>query len=97
MSIDIAHLQHKRDWMVGSLREMGYQLNAPAGTFYLLVRSPIPDDGAFIRRLAEGKVICLPGYVFEMPGYFRSSLTANDDMIERALPVFKAAIRAVSH
>jgi hypothetical protein len=28
-----------------------------------------------------------------MPGYLRLSLTATDAMIERALPVFAAAIR----
>jgi len=28
-----------------------------------------------------------------MPGYFRISLTANDAMIERALPHFEAALQ----
>ena len=28
----------------------------------------------------------------ELPGYFRISLTANDAMIERALPGFAAAL-----
>jgi hypothetical protein len=27
-----------------------------------------------------------------MPGYFRLSLTANDDMVTRALPGFAAAL-----
>jgi hypothetical protein len=30
----------------------------------------------------------LPGGVVEMPGYFRISLTGNDEMTERALPIF---------
>jgi len=34
----------------------------------------------------------LPGSLFETPGFFRISLTANDDMIERSLPGFAAAI-----
>jgi aspartate aminotransferase len=29
----------------------------------------------------------------ELPGYFRISLTATDEMIERALPVFAAAMQ----
>ena len=33
----------------------------------------------------------LPGSVAEIPGYFRLSLTATDDMIDRALPGFAAA------
>lgn len=90
-SIDIAHLQHKRDWMVAALREIGYELHVPEGTFYLLARSPMPDDLAFVDLLAEHDILCLPGSVAELPGYFRISLTANDHMIERALPGFAAA------
>ena len=50
------------------------------------------DDLAFIDLLAKHDVFCLPGAIAELPGYFRISLTANDDMIERALPGFAAAM-----
>jgi aspartate aminotransferase len=93
LSIDIAHLQRKRDRVVASLRAMGYELHAPAGTFYLLPRSPVPDDLAFTEMLAARDVFVLPGTMVEMPGYFRVSLTANDAMIERALPGFAAALK----
>jgi aspartate aminotransferase len=93
LSIDIAHLQRKRDRMLAALRELGYDVHTPEGTFYLLPRSPIADDVAFIDLLAEHEVFCLPGAAVEMPGYFRISLTANDEMIERAIPGFAAALR----
>jgi aspartate aminotransferase len=73
---------------------MGYELTVPEGTFYVLVRSPLVDDGAFIALLAEQNIFCLPGEVFEMPGYFRISLTANDQMVEKALPGFEKALQA---
>ena len=92
VSIDLAHLQHKRDWMVSALRQMGYELHVPQGTFYLLPRSPLADDWAFAERLAEKKILVLPGVMVEQPGYFRISLTANDEMIEQALPGFAAAL-----
>jgi aspartate aminotransferase len=92
LSIDIAHLQRKRDRLVAALREMGYEVNLPEGTFYLLVRSPWQDDLAFAEKLAEHDILVLPGAVVELPGYFRISLTANDEMIERALPGFQAAL-----
>lgn len=95
LSIDIAHLQHKRDRMVGALREMGYELHSPEGTFYLLVKSPLEDDTVFADLLADNNVLVLPGVIAEMPGYFRLSLTASDDMIERSLPRFAAAIEHV--
>jgi aspartate aminotransferase len=94
LSIDIEHLQFKRDWMARELTAMGYDVHSPEGTFYLLPRSPIADDGRFIEILAAHDILALPGAVVEMPGYFRLSLTANDAMIERALPNFAKAIAA---
>lgn len=93
LSIDIDHLQRKRDRMVSGLREAGYEVNVPEGTFYLLPRSPLEDDLAFTTMLAQHDVFVLPGSIAECPGYFRISLTANDEMIERALPAFAAAMR----
>ena len=40
---------------------------------------------------------CLPGTVVELPGNFRISLTANDTMIEQALPGFAAALQKATH
>ena len=74
---------------------MGYDLHSPEGTFYLMPRSPLEDDLAFTRLLMAHKIYCLPGAAFEMPGYFRISLTANDEMIERSLPGFEAALQSV--
>jgi aspartate aminotransferase len=93
LSIDVPHLQRKRDRMVAALREIGYEVHAPEGTFYLLPRSPLADDLAFIDLLAEQHIFCLPGTVVELPGYFRISLTANDTMIEQALPGFATALQ----
>lgn len=95
LSIDLDHVQRKRDRMVTALREMGYELHLPEATFYLLVRSPLEDDAAFARLLEQHDVFVMPGQMFEMPGYFRISLTATDDMIERSLPVFARALRDV--
>lgn len=93
LSIDLVDLQAKRDRLAGELTASGYQLRVPGGTFYLWVRSPEPDDVAFCRRLADRNVLILPGTIFEVPGHFRISLTASNDMIDRALPVFHAAVR----
>lgn len=91
-SIDVDHLQHKRNRLADALAGMGYRLTRPEGTFYLWVRSPLADDRAFADHLADRDIFVMPGSLFETPGFFRISLTANDDMIERALPGFAAAI-----
>ena len=94
LSLDLNQLQHRRDQMVTALREIGYSVHNPEGTFYLLPRSPLADDWAFFELLADQNIYCLPGAVVDLPGYFRLSLTANDAMIERAIPGFAAAFAA---
>jgi aspartate aminotransferase len=95
LSIDIAALERRRDWMAGALRHMGYDVMLPEATFYMMVRSPIADEQAFVDELARRDVFVGPGALFEMPGYFRISLTANDDMVLRGLPEFAAARKAI--
>jgi len=92
-SIDIARLERRRDFMVDALTAMGYGVHRPEGTFYLFPRSPLADDEAFARLLAEQGIMVLPGAIFETPGFFRICLTATDATCERALPGFAAAIR----
>lgn len=95
VSIDIQALQRRRDRMTAALREMGYEAVVPEGTFYVLVRSPIGDDIEFTEILAKEKVFVMPGQVFELPGWFRVSLTANDGMVERSFAGFQRARDAV--
>lgn len=89
MSVDIPHLERKRDRMVEGLRAIGYETHVPEATFYLVVRAPIDDDDAFTAMLSDQGVLVMPGRLLEQPGTFRISLTATEDMIERALPVFE--------
>lgn len=94
-SIDVGALERRRNRIVSALTEMGYETVTPEATFYVMVRSPLPDDAAFTRALAEEDVLVLPGVIFELPGWFRISLTASDEMIDRALPGFQHAIDSV--
>jgi aspartate aminotransferase len=93
-SIDVGQLQRKRDRLYEELTGMGYRLHRPEGSFYLFPQSPVVDDEAFTESLATRNVYVLPGVLFETSGFFRISLTANEDMVERSLPAFAEAIRA---
>jgi aspartate aminotransferase len=93
LSIDVAQLQRRRDRLVSELTSMGYSVQAPEATFYLMPKSPLEDDLRFIEILARHNVYCLPGTIVEMPGRFRISITANDEMVERSLAGFEAALR----
>lgn len=94
LCIDMAQLQRRRDFMIDALRQQGYDMHVPEGAWYLLPRSPLADDIAFTEILAAKNVFVLPGSIVELPGYFRISLTASDEMVKRSVPGFAAAIEA---
>lgn len=92
LCVDLGILERRRARLVGKLRGMGYEAMWPEGTFYVMARSPIDDDEAFARILNQHKVLVLPGTIVEAPGWFRLSLTASDEMVERGIPGFAAAL-----
>lgn len=96
LSVDVAAIERRRDRLAAELTSLGYGVTVPEATFYMMVRSPLADDRAFTSLLARHNVFVGPGHIFEMPGYFRISLTANDAMVDRALPGFAAAIAEAS-
>jgi aspartate aminotransferase len=93
VSIDVAPYREKRDLMYEGLRRIGYECVKPQGAFYVFPRTPIPDDVAFVRLLAEEGVLTVPGSGFGMPGHIRISLTVDRDTVVRALPGFERAFR----
>lgn len=91
LTIDVPSIQRRRDRLVPALRDLGYEPTTPEGTFYILARSSIEDDEAFVARLAADDLYVLPGTTVILPGWFRISLTASDAMIDRAIERFAAA------
>lgn len=91
LCVDLGALQRRRDRLVPALADLGYEPTLPEGTFYIMARSPDPDDAAFVARLAADDTFVLPGSTVATPGWFRISLTGSDQMVEAAIPRFAAA------
>jgi aspartate aminotransferase len=89
LSIDQGALARRRDRLMGVLRENGYDVLPPEGTFYLWSKWPAGDPERLWNRLADRNVFVLPGSIMNAPAYFRISLTASDLMVDRALPAFQ--------
>ena len=90
-AVDVGAYQRKRDLLCDGLARIGYEVRKPEGTFYIFMKTPIPDDIAFVRLLAGEGVLGVPGAGFGRAGYMRLSLTAPLEAIEGALPGFARA------
>jgi aspartate aminotransferase len=90
-AIDPAIYQQRRNVLCDALEAIGYEVKRPEGAFYVFLKTPIPDDIAFTRRLAEEGVLAVPGTGFGRSGYIRLSLTVPMDIIERSITGFRRA------
>ena len=90
LSIDQHALARRRDRLTGTLSWAGFEVVPPEGTFYLFSRWPEGEPEALWNALADRNVFVMPGDIMGAPGYFRISLTASDEMVERALPAFES-------
>jgi LL-diaminopimelate aminotransferase len=86
----------RRDLIIAGLNSMGWNLIAPAATFYIW--APVPkgysSEGFAEFVLERAGVVVTPGngYGAHGEGYFRISLTIEKDRIEEALTRMKNAL-----
>ena len=90
LTADIGVYERNCALLTDGLREMGYHVVQPGGAFYLFPRSLEPDDMAFSERAKQFDLLLVPGSGFGAPGHFRIAYCVQTEMIERALPRFKA-------
>ena len=90
MTADVSLYERNRDLLVKNLREYGYHVTEPGGTFYLFPRSLEPDAVTFSERAKKYNLLFVPGDGFGCPGHVRISFCVPTERVERALPYFKA-------
>jgi aspartate aminotransferase len=90
--VDVAAYQKKRDVLCNGLAHSGYDVRKPEGGYYVFLKTPIPDDVAFVSQLLKQGILAVPGVGFGRAGYIRLTLTVPMDTIERSLPAFERAL-----
>ncbi|MBT5029506.1 MAG: pyridoxal phosphate-dependent aminotransferase [Nitrospinaceae bacterium] len=96
VTVDVELYRRKRDFLYQELTRIGYQVVKPQGAFYLFPQSPLQDEVKFVRKLAEKKVLVVPGRGFGLPGYFRISYCLPDSVLEGAIAGFEQAYQECS-
>jgi aspartate aminotransferase len=90
-TIDASIYEQKRNLLCDALEKIGYEVRRPEGSFYIFLKTPIPDDIAFTKRLAEEGVLAVPGAGFGRSGYIRLSLTIPLERIQKSISGFQRA------
>ena len=82
LTSDISVYERNCTLLTDALREMGYHV----------VQSLDPDDMAFSERAKKFDLLLVPGSGFGAAGHFRIAYCVQTEMIQRALPRFKALV-----
>jgi aspartate aminotransferase len=85
-----------QEMMRTRLKSCGYQVCDGDATFFIYVKSPVPDDCAFVEHLANAGVLVLPSTLFHERGFFRISVTARIEAVKAALGVFDHVLQDLS-
>lgn len=91
VTVDVEQYRRKRDYLYYELTRIGYQVVKPQGAFYFFPKSPLEDEVEFVKKLADEKVLVVPGRGFGLPGYFRISYCLPDSVIEGSIAGFEKA------
>jgi len=90
---DLEAYDKNRRTLYEGLTALGYEVAKPDGAFYLFVKAPGGDAGAFSEKAKQRDLLLVPGDSFGCPGYFRICYCVSYDMIRRSLPIFEALIQ----
>lgn len=87
---DIEVYKKNRDILYSALTGYGYACVKPDGAFYLFVKSPEPDAGAFCERAKKYELLLVPGDDFGCPSFVRIAYCVKTETIINSLPAFKS-------
>jgi len=81
--------EHRRDLVVGALRDIGVEVEAPKGTIYIWAPVPAGHTSTSFAELVleEAAVVVSPGSMYgpSGEGFFRISLTTPDELLTEAV------------
>ena len=90
--VDVSIYARRRQMMADILKDAGFEFQMPRGAFYFFPKAPGGDDVAFVSKLAEERILAVPGSGFGGPGHFRLSFCVSDDVISRSAEGFKRVL-----
>ena len=87
---DLSVWRESRDLLCTGLAELGFDCVRPDAAFYLFIKSPEPDAGAFSERAKQYGLLLTAGDEFGLGGYARLACCIPTDRIRRSMPAFRA-------
>ena len=88
ITADVEVYETNKNLLVSSLRDMGYHVVEPQGTFYMFPRTLEANDIAFCEKAKDFNLLIVPGTGFGCPGHTRISYCVPTERAKRSLDAF---------
>ena len=86
---DVSVYETNKNLLVSALRDMGFHVVEPNGTFYMFPRTLIEDDIAFCEKAKDFNLLIVPGSGFGCPGHTRISYCVPTEVAKHSLDAFE--------
>lgn len=94
MTADTSIYETNKNILLTGLRDLGFQVVEPGGTFYIFPKTLEEDDVAFCEKAKEFNLLIVPGIGFGCPGHARISYCVQTEMLKRSLDAFEKLAKA---
>ncbi len=78
--------------LFNGLKDIGFSMVKPQGSFYLLIKAPNGDANDFYKKCAEEDILLVPCDSFGLPGYVRVAFCVSKQTITNSLNAFKKVL-----
>lgn len=85
MTADLSVYETNMNIIYSTLKELGFTVVKPDGTFYIMPKALEEDSVAFCKKAKDYDLIFVPADGFGAPGYFRMAYCIDTDKVKRAM------------
>lgn len=86
---DLSVYETNKNILCKELKELGFEMTEPGGTFYMFPKALEEDSEAFCIKARKYDLVLVPGEAFGCSGFFRIAYCVDTDKVLRSIPKFK--------
>ncbi|SHN62552.1 aspartate aminotransferase [Butyrivibrio hungatei DSM 14810] len=95
MTADLSVYETNMNIIYSTLKELGFTVVKPDGTFYIMPKALEEDSVAFCKKAKDYDLIFVPADGFGAPGYFRMAYCIDTDKVKRAMDRLRQFVEEV--
>jgi aspartate aminotransferase len=92
---DLSVYETNMNLLYGTFQELGFTVQRPGGTFYIMPKALEEDAVAFCRKALDYDLVFVPCDGFHAPGYFRVAYCIDTEKVRRSLSAIRRFVQEV--